>query len=394
MSLLSYTQLAWEVITTHKLRSFLALTGVCIAVAAVVGLGAVSTGSRDTVVKQLTAYGANEFQVWYGRPERGSLTETLLISPSDVEFLLRNVDRVIKAIPQVIIRVPFKTREHNGVWNVFGVGPDTLASMGLRVISGRFLEADDARDNVTVIGAPVATELFGNEDPIGQTIYLDSRSFLVIGVVGRPSGLASSIAPADYVFIPITTAQRLSGTQAFAVVTFRVDDSAAVPQARETAENLLASRHPGFTFRTYIVEHDADDIKQVFDILTKVILAVTTIALVVGGIGVTNIMLVSVTERTREIGIRKALGATKWNVLNQFLVEAIVICVAGGTLGLFSAWLLVLGMGRFWFHFDLRLPAEAIIWAVTVSIGTGLVTGVYPAVRAASMDPAVALRWE
>lgn len=394
MTWIDHWEMAWEALTSHKLRSVLAVIGVAIAVAAVVGLSAVSTGSREAIVMQLTSYGAKLYEVQYGTPRRGSATDHQLITVSDVAALRHTFDRIEKIVPQIVFRSPFKVADQSGVLNITGTTADALETTGMHVSEGRWFRPEDDRQAVVVIGAQIAQDIFGRQGVSGDVVYLDGRPYDIIGVVARAGGFVGSIAPTTQVYIPLMTAQRISGQRDYTVITVIAADASLVADLRDRSAELLRSRHPGFDFRTYVVEHSADDIKEVFDILTKVIIAVTSISLLIGGIGVTNIMLVSVTERTREIGIRKAIGATRRHIFNQFLAEAVLVSLAGGAVGLATAAIVVYMMGRFWFNLDLGLPLYAVGLALLVSVGTGLVTGVYPALRATAMHPVEALRFE
>lgn len=394
MPLLEYGQMAWETLIGNKLRSSLALIGVAIAVAAVVGLSAVSTGSRRAIITQLTSFGARLFVVDSGEPKRASIGVYQPITPGDVTTLTETIGNITRVAPETWFKTPWRTVERGGTMLVHGVVPDGLEMEGLHVTAGRWFVPEDEYQYVLVIGRESAETIYGSADIIGEAIVLDGRKFTVIGVVERAGGFVGSIAPSTKVFVPLTTAQRITGQQGYLQITVESVDPPSIPDIRDATSRLLSARHPGFSFATYVFEHSADDVKMVFGILTKVITAVTAISLIVGGIGVTNIMLVSVTERTREIGLRKAIGATRGHIRTQFVVEAVLICLAGGTLGLLVAAAMVFVMENFWFHLGLRLPLYAVGLALAVSIGTGLITGVYPAVRAAALEPVDALRYE
>jgi len=401
----SLFETAWNALTTHRMRSFLTMLGMMIGVAAVILMLAIGQGAQTMVRDSIKSMGSNLFIIMSGATTTGGarvaggMAPTLTFDDADA---IRELDDIVAAAPVSPGTVQLIYGGVNWNTSVFGTTPDYAVVRDWPMESGGFFSEADVRSGarVVVIGAVVARELFGDEDPIGKIIRIRQAPFEVIGVLAAKGQSLDGRDQDDTVIVPISSAQqkifssslrnRARMIMAQAVTEKRMD-------AAESAINeLLRSRHrigvaqeDDFTVRnlTAIAETAASTTR----IMSLLLGAIAAISLVVGGIGIMNIMLVSVTERTREIGIRMAIGARRRDVLWQFLIEALTLSLIGCGIGL------LLGIGGAWMVESLAgLPIEvtpaSVLLAVGVSFLIGVFFGFYPARRAAGLDPIEALR--
>ncbi len=399
-------RLALAAISGHKLRSGLTLLGIVIGVFTVVAMMALLNGLSKTINKQLGALGADSFQI-----QRWPAVQIGNFSPEVAarkKITLAHFKALRDALPQAKqvgaeMWEYAKTAYANGNTNlgtqVAGGTPEFFTINNLPVASGRGFteaEADDAA-RVAVIGATVVDSLFPGMDPVGQKMKLGRMELTVIGTIERQGGLPLGDNPDATVAIPITLFMELYGTSRSAVLGVTAYDHESMKKLQDQAvgafrriRGLDASKENDFE----VVSNES--LREMFDNLSTVVMIASGfmcfLSLLVGGIGVMNIMLVAVTERTREIGLRKALGARRVRVLMQFIIEAVLLAFFGGALGV------LLGYGASWIGQFLQFPAQVPMWAVAlgigVSCGVGLAAGIYPAWRASRLDPAVALRDE
>jgi putative ABC transport system permease protein len=393
---------SWQSIVSTKMRSVLTVLGVVIGVAAVVFLVGLGRGQEDAIISRFEDMGANAFYVSITYDKAGSGGS---LSLDDAEALEDSQRAPSVAVVAPSINTQAKVAFGNADVNVTckGITPDLAEVQRYPVEKGSFISDNDVnrRTSVAVLGFQTAIDLFGESNPIGETLRVEGRRFQVIGVIEELGGRPGSD---DYVLIPLTTMQSkiVSGkdVQQIAVLATNTDKiDAAI--AEVTA--ILMERHhiregedPDFDIRnmTELLERMTESLAT-FSIFLA---AVGAIALVVGGIGIMNIMLVSVTERTREIGIRKAIGATRTDVLSQFLTEAAMLSFTGGIIGLLIAIAgteLIGGLSMMgpW-TVEAQITPDIVIIALCVAIGVGLISGTYPAFRAAMLDPIDSLRHE
>lgn len=395
---------AMRALMANKTRTFLSMLGVLIGVAAVISVMALGGGAKQAVQDRISSMGANLLILRSGRYQaRGVAMEAGSIS----RLTLADAASVAEELPMVTASAPTVNGSaqatYGGVnWRTsvlgttpaYGVMRDTMPAIG------RFISADDVRNRslVAVIGLTVARQLFGNVNPVGKSLRLNRVSFEVIGVLPEKSaGFRSD--PNDQVIIPVSTAmRRLLGRDYVDSIELQVRESSALKEGEESAPALMMKRHriPDGTEGAFEVRNMADLQKAMTETgrtMSLLLTSIGAISLLVGGIGIMNIMLVSVTERTREIGLRKAVGARRSDILIQFVVEALVVSSLGGLFGI------ALGIG---ISFSMSRFAG---WIVTVSPGTigvafgfatlvGLVFGIWPARKAAALDPIRALRYE
>ncbi|MFN6516844.1 MAG: ABC transporter permease [Nostoc sp. CreGUA01] len=403
MNFLESVQMAGKTLLSNKLRSALTMLGIVIGNASVIAMIGIGEGGQKFVNKQLESLGPNVLFVIPGNQETQRISfevpKTLVLQ--DADAIASQVPTVIGVAPELNRRQVVTYRNRNSDVNIIGTTPSFLSVRDFETDKGRFFsEVDIKRSNqVVVLGADLAEKLFGNANAIGQQLRIGNTSFQVIGtLVAKGSSVGADYDEAA--LIPITTsANRLVGKNSpygialdYLVAAARDGDS--VDAAEFQITNLLRLRHKingedDFTIRT---QKDAlQTVGQITSALTIMLAAIAAISLFVGGIGIMNIMLVSVTERTQEIGLRKAIGATEQDILLQFIIEAVIVSAAGGLVGTavgVSGILLVAALTPL----DAGISTMAIATAVGVSGGIGLFFGVVPARRAAKLDPIVALR--
>jgi putative ABC transport system permease protein len=403
MNLVESIKMAGKTLLSNKLRSTLTMLGIVIGNASVIAMIGIGEAGQKYVNKQLESLGPNVLFVLPGNQEtqRISFEVPKNLVLADADAIATQVPTVAGVAPELNRRQVVTYRNRNTNVNIIGTTPTFPEVRDFDTAQGRFFtEVDTKRNNqVTVLGAKLAERLFGSSNPVGAQLRIKDSSFQVIGVL---EAKGSSLG-ADYdeaALIPITTsANRLVGRNSpygigldYIVVSAR--DANSVDGAEFQITNLLRQRHKitgedDFTIRT---QKDAmQTIGQITGALTVMLAAIAAISLIVGGIGIMNIMLVSVTERTQEIGLRKAIGATQQDILLQFMIEAVILSAAGGLIGTAIGVSGILLVGALT-PLDAGVSVVAITLSVGVSGGIGLFFGVVPARRAAKLDPIVALR--
>ncbi|MBE9203258.1 MULTISPECIES: ABC transporter permease [Synechocystis] len=397
-------KMATSMLLANKLRSSLTMLGIVIGNASVVAMLGIGQGAQELATSQLEDLGPNVLFVLPGsqRNRRASfnLPKTLVLS--DAEAIAAQVPSVAGVAPEINRRLLVSHRSLNTNATVVGTTPEYPAIRNFSVAQGRFLNILDLERHrrVAVLGSEIADRLYQTQTPLGQNIRINNITFEVIGVMEtKGSSLGSN--QDEFIFIPLDTmvAQLVGRTSPYGIelswINVKAQDGDSVRAATFQMENLLRLRHN--------IQNGEDDFgvssaKQMLDIvntitggLTILLAAIAGISLIVGGIGVMNIMLVSVTERTQEIGLRKALGAGEQDILSQFLIEAVIVSASGGVIGVVLGMAIVAIVGALSPLITIISPT-AVVVSLTISGSIGLFFGVVPARQAAKLDPIVALR--
>ena len=380
----------------HRLRSALSLLGVAIGVASVILLTSLGEGAKQYVTGEFTSLGSNLLIVVPGRTETTGAAPMVSTAPNDLtledsEALVQRVPAIRMVAPLVFGTAPAAVGERSRDVSVIGTTPEMLEVRKLRIGIGRYLPPGTSDAPICVLGAKVQRELFDNRNPLGEWVHIGEARFRVVGVLAA-RGTSIGLNMDESVHIPVHNAMRLFDRSSLFRILAEVRSAEGIEPARRRAIEVLTERHNDEEDVT-ILTQDAilSTFGRILGILTAALAGIAAISLVVAGIGIMNVMLVSVTERTREIGLLKALGATRSQIVTVFLIEAAVLSTAGGVLGLASG----LAIGKTFQSFVPDFPVEPPWWAVAaalaVSIVVGLGFGMLPARRAAALDPIAAL---
>ena len=398
-------QMALTSLYANKMRSLLTMLGIIIGVGAVIALVSVGMGVRSNVTSSIASLGSNMLIVSPGSSNRGGVRgaagsmQTLKYDDAKaIKEKIKNVDYVSPSVSS-----SYQIVYGNNNWNtsVQGVTPEFMSIRSLTIGYGSFVSLDDMnkRNRVAVIGTTVASNLFAKDNPVGKNIRINNQPYKVIGLLESKGQSSVGQDQDDVIYIPLTTAQeRMLGITYVQSINVQVSSQEKMEQVQAEIENLLRSRHHILAgkdddFHVRNLTSLMETVSQSTSMLTLLLGAIAGISLIVGGIGIMNIMMVSVTERTREIGIRKALGATFMNIMTQFLIESMVIGIIGGIIGIVfgcAASKVIAQVG----NFTTVITVTPIVVSFMFSVGIGLFFGIYPARKAAKLDPIEALRYE
>jgi putative ABC transport system permease protein len=401
---------AARALRSNTLRSALTMLGIVIGVGAVIAMAAVGAGARARVAEQIQSLGSNLLLVVAGSTNtggvRGGGATHVTLTDDDAFAMQREVPAVQAAAPTLSRTMQVVRGNLNWGTLVSGVTPEWFDVKEWAIVEGRSITAEDYRATakVVVVGQTAAQHLFGDESPLGQTLRIQRVPFTVVGVLARKGLNTWGHDQDDVVMIPLSSGrQKLFGRirgkpRAVWVITAKIAEGEDFGAAEDEIRELLRQRH-------HLQPHQDDDftVRDPFEtvqtqeeasrVLAYLLAAIAAVSLLVGGIGIMNIMLVSVTERTREIGLRMAVGARRRDILTQFLVEAVALSLIGGALGI------AVGLGSasaisYFAEWQTLIAPESIVLAFGFAAAVGLLFGVYPARKAASLDPIEALRYE
>jgi len=409
MRVLDVIEEAFIAISANKVRSGLTVLGIVIGIASVIALTALGQGSQTAITERIEAAGANLLTVMPGAQRtgmvRGAFGSAQTLTTEDAEAIAQ-LGLVAAIAPQVTGRYQVVASSGNANAQVIATTPAYASVRNVNLASGSFFSDQEVKQasRVAVLGYQIAVSLFGDPaaggvDPVGQTIRIKSTRFTVIGVAAQKGGAGPSSAD-EAVYVPLTTGQRLLAgqTKYLSAISVQAIDQKSTSQLQTDITNLLLVRH-GISdpnAADFMVMNQADLAETAASTartLTLLLAAIAGISLVVGGIGIMNMMLTTVTERTREIGLRKAIGATRRDVSLQFLVEAVTLTFISGVIGIALGW----GVSVALSHFAGMTAVVTVQWVLVafgLSAAIGVVFGFYPARRAAGLNPVEALRYE
>ena len=396
--------MAWSSLIANKMRSLLTMLGIIIGVAAVIALVSIGYGVRQQITESISSLGSNLLMVYPGAPRTPGVRPVAgankTIKLSDYEAISK-MDSVQAASPVAANSYLTVYMSKNWTTTVNGANADFQYVNNWSMKSGRFITDSqiERRERVAVIGATVAKNLFGDEDPIGKDVRIDKNSFKIVGVLDEKGSGAMGNDQDDIIVVPYTTMmERVMGVDYLRMIYIQAKEGQDLERVQADIENILRVRHgiKNPDLDDFNVNNMASIMKTVEEntaTMTLFLGAVAAISLLVGGIGIMNIMLVSVTERTREIGVRKALGATYRTIITQFLIEAVVISLVGGAIGI------IVGIGASQLigavaNIKTVVTTGPILLSFGFSMTIGLVFGLYPARKAAKLNPIDALHYE
>ncbi len=403
-------KLALSSIRANKIRALLNMLGIIIGVSSVISILSIGAGAESLITGSIQKIGTNMIGVLPGYSEENSapaaaygvVIKTLTQDDADDIGNLSYVDSICSYV-QGNGEITYKSKTITGAYS--GVSSGFMETENQKMASGRFFtqKEDDNYDKVMILGADMKDKLFPVSDPVGEKVRINNISFKVIGVL-ESKGAMLVQNPDDKVYIPIKTTQKLLiGEDHLSAIRFKVDKEENITLATQSTIKILRRNHnidtkvdEDFTVRSLAQALDA--FTTITDGIKLFLALIAAVSLLVGGIGITNIMLMTVKERTSEIGLRKAIGAKRSNINSQFIVETLVLTMFGGIIGIFAgvsfSYIVSLVVGSLGYDWIFTVPASSVILSVAISLLVGLLFGLYPARQAAKLDPINALRYE
>lgn len=398
-------KLGFKALLSNKVRTALSMLGILIGVAAVIAMLAIGRGAQKAIEAQLSSLGSNLLILRSGAVRVGGVAQetgaTTRLSIEDAQYIKDNLDTVKYTSPNVNGRGQVTFQNKNWSTQLIGGGADYARIHALLPETGRFFsEADNLkRLRVAIVGMTVIRELFGNKNPIGEMIKINKVNFQIIGILPE-KGANSYRDQDDVIIIPVLTAMhRLLGKEYVDSIDLEITDKDKIDTAEDKTIEMMNTRHrvaPTLRDSAFEIRNMADiqaAVAQSSNTMSLLLSSIAAISLLVGGIGIMNIMLVSVTERTREIGLRKAIGAKRWDILAQFLAESVVVSAVGGLIGIFLGWLITEAVATF-AGWNTSISLFSILLAFIFSASIGIIFGIYPARKASLLNPIDALRHE
>lgn len=402
MEFFEHTKVAFKSLLENKVRSFLTMLGVIIGVGSVILLVSITTGFKEYLIAQFTGLGTNLLIITPGKTEtKGDVGHPTLgvrnLTLEDVSAIKKYATAVDGATPIVFGTGEVKYKKRMRRTKILGVDEDFTKIINIHVSSGRFITQKDAESarRICTIGYTISKDLFGYENPLGKFVRIGNTRLRIVGLMEKKGTIFGTEDLDDIVYMPAKTAQNLFHTDSLIGIRARARSRMMIDVAKDQVTSILKKRHGNSEdFTVFTQQAMLATMDSILKALSTVLAGIAAISLLVGGIGIMNIMLVSVRERTREVGIRKAVGARKIDILLQFLIEAVVLSFSGGTVGIMLAFLGTIVTSMFIPQIPPILTLWAIILATFFSIFVGVFFGVYPAYKAAQMHPIEALRYE
>ncbi|MDD3284747.1 MAG: ABC transporter permease [Patescibacteria group bacterium] len=408
MKIVDILEETYFALSANKARSILTILGIVIGISSVIAMLSIGQGAQNSITSNIESIGSNLITVYPGSQKSGMVRSAMgsakSLTLSDSDAIINEVSYVKAVSPEIFSRYQVTAKGTNTNSQIYGITSAYATVKNLEIASGDFI-TDSNNENsskVAVIGPTVRDDLFGEDvadsDVIGQTIKINKISFQIIGITKSKGGSGFG-SQDDMIFIPLSTSQRfLSKDEYLSSISVSAYDADSLTSVQEQITQLLLTRHnisdPNLAdFRTLNQADIAETASSVAKTFTMLLGSVAGISLIVGGIGIMNMMLTNVTERTREIGLRKSIGAKRKDISNQFLIEAIALTIIGGLIGI------VLGFGISWGlsyfgSITTKTTLLSILLAFGVSTAIGVIFGYYPASRAAKLNPIDALRYE
>lgn len=397
--------MAWRSLAANKLRTFLTMLGVIIGVTSVIALVSVGMGVKKNVIDNISRLGSNMLIISPGSSNRGgprgAAGSITTLTYDDAEAIKNKIKNVSNVSPTVQTSQQIVYGHENWNTNVTGVVPEYVSIQSLTIKSGLFFSEHDVdvRNRVSVIGSTVASNLFGKINPVGKKIRIGNAPYTIIGVLESKGQSSGGQDQDDVVLIPLTTAQeRLIGITYVRSINVQVSDAEKMDEVQNNIEKLLRQRHriregAEDDFNVRNLTSLMETMTSTTTMITLLLGAIAGISLIVGGVGIMNITLASVTERTREIGIRKAIGATYSNIMLQFLIESTMISIIGGIIGIIIGIGAAQAISKFG-DFTTVISGVSIAASFGFALFVGVFFGMLPARKAARLDPIEALRYE
>lgn len=402
MKLKDITSETWSALSANKVRSGLTMLGIVIGISSVIAMISIGNGAKASIQSSIEGLGSNLLTILPGvvQPGRGIVSSgrgsAQTLKNEDIE-ILRAIDGVSIVSPELSRRFQAVAMGNNTNTTITGALPEYAPAHNIILANGNFITEANQRSigRQAVLGATVATDLFGDADPVGKTVRINKINFNVIGVLAAKGGAGFS-GPDDMIFVPLSSMQKiLSGEDYLSTICLSVDDKNKMAEVKDLATFALMDKHrvDEADFSIISQEDILSTLTTIIDTFTLFLAAIASISLLVGGIGIMNMMLTTVTERTREIGLRKAIGAKRKDINMQFLSEAVMLTFIGGAIGVALGWLICFvvtstGIVR------TEVSLSSVFLAFGVSAGIGIIFGYYPARRAAMLNPIDALRYE
>jgi putative ABC transport system permease protein len=413
MHLVDRIQLSYKALMRQKLRTFLTMTALSIGIASVVIIMSAGNGLKGLVLGELDIYNPNSLNIEVRIPGKGETGSATSMATGVTVTTLKNTDtEEIAKHPNIDVTYDYVTGQEvikyqgeNKTVILFGYGADAAKVEKMDILDGRFYDRDEENSlaQVLVLGYAVKTDLFGEDSAVGKNVFLGGKSYRVVGVMAE-RGASFGFDYDSIVYIPTRTIQkRLLGTDYVMGIMARMIDMDKVDSTKEDVEILLRERHnitdpDKDDFKVTTMDEMRDMLETIIGGITLLLIALVCISLLVGGVGITNIMYVTVAERTFEIGLRKSLGAKNGDIMWQFLLEAMFLTSAGGVmgtiLGILISWGVYYGAVSYGLNWTFSISAFSVILAIGFSTFVGLFFGVYPARKASRLDPITALRKE